>query len=118
MTIHKQTSYFPQLAFVGIMFFAIGFALGINSFFIPVLNGTLGVSSAQAYLILAATFSTFIIWGYPASMAVRKIGYKHIMPLIEPSGLVFILIRKSAGTIKKQTPYSKKKRRSGDNHSP
>lgn len=88
MTMQKQASYFPQLAFVGMMFFAIGFALGINSFLIPVLNGTLGVSSAQAYLVLAATFSTFIILGYPASMTIKKIGYKHTMAL---SFLLFAL---------------------------
>lgn len=27
----KQAGYFPQLAFVGMMFFAIGFALNINT---------------------------------------------------------------------------------------
>ena len=79
MTIRKQTSYFSQLVFVGMMFFAIGFALGINSFLIPVINGTLGVSSTQAYLVLAATFSTFIIFGYPASNTIQKIGYKRTM---------------------------------------
>ncbi|MEI6142069.1 MAG: glucose/galactose MFS transporter [Mariniphaga sp.] len=81
MTLQKQTSNFAPLAFVGMMFFAIGFALGINSFLIPVINSTLGVSSAQAYLVLAATFSTFIIFGYPASMTIKKIGYKQTMAL-------------------------------------
>lgn len=81
MTRQKQANTFAPLIFVGMMFFAIGFALGINSFLIPVINGTLGVSSAQAYLILAATFSTFIIFGYPASMTIQKIGYKHTMAL-------------------------------------
>ena len=88
MIIQKQTSYFPQLAFIEMMFFTIGFALGINSFLIPLLNGTLGVSSAQAYLVLTATFSTFIIFGYPASMTIQKIGYKHTMAL---SFLLFVL---------------------------
>ena len=88
MTIKKQTNHFAPLAFVGMMFFAIGFALGINSFLIPVISGTLGVSSAQVYLVLAATFSTFIIFGYPASMTIKKIGYKHTMAL---SFLLFAL---------------------------
>ena len=88
MTLKKQTSYFAPLAFIGMMFFAIGFALGINSFLIPVINGTLGVSSAQVYLVLAATFSTFIIFGYPASMTIKKIGYKHTMAL---SFLIFAI---------------------------
>ncbi len=67
------------IAFIGMMFFAIGFALGINSFLIPVLGNTLGVSSGESYLILAATFSTFLIFGYPASMVIKKIGYKRTM---------------------------------------
>lgn len=77
----KKPNYMVPLAFVGIMFFAIGFALGINSFLIPVINNTLGVSSGQSYLVLTATFSTFIIFGYPASMTIARIGYKRTMAL-------------------------------------
>lgn len=69
------------LGFVGIMFFAIGFALGINSFLIPVLQESLNVSGGMSYLVLAATFSTFIIFGYPASRVIAKIGYKRTMAL-------------------------------------
>ena len=77
----RKPNYMVPLAFVGIMFFAIGFALGINSFLIPVINNTLGVSSGQSYLVLTATFSTFIIFGYPASMTIARIGYKRTMAL-------------------------------------
>ncbi|OFY45099.1 MAG: glucose/galactose MFS transporter [Bacteroidetes bacterium GWF2_40_14] len=77
----QKKNFIIPLVFVGMMFFAIGFALGINSFLIPVLKGTLGVSSGESYLILAATFSTFIIFGYPASMTISKIGYKRTMAL-------------------------------------
>lgn len=69
------------LAFIGIMFFAIGFALGINSVLIPVLQGSLGITSAESYLIIAATFVPFLIFGYPASMTIKAIGYKHTMAL-------------------------------------
>ena len=77
----QQKNFVIPIIFIGMMFFAIGFALGINSFLIPVLKGTLGVSSGESYLILAATFSTFIIFGYPASMTISKIGYKRTMAL-------------------------------------
>lgn len=77
----QKKNFIIPLVFVGMMFFAIGFALGINSFLIPVLKGTLGVSSGESYLILAATFSTFIIFGYPASRTISKIGYKRTMAL-------------------------------------
>ncbi|MGE0091561.1 MAG: glucose/galactose MFS transporter [Bacteroidales bacterium] len=77
----KQNKFLIPIIFIGMMFFSIGFALGINSFLIPVLNTTLGVSSGESYLILAATFSTFIIFGYPASLTIAKIGYKKTMSL-------------------------------------
>jgi len=77
----KKGNFIIPIAFIGMMFFAIGFALGINSFLIPVLNKTLNVSSGEAYLILAATFSTFIIFGYPATRTIAKIGYKKTMSL-------------------------------------
>ncbi|MCA1744549.1 MAG: MFS transporter, partial [Bacteroidales bacterium] len=63
------------------MFFAIGFALGINSYLIPLLNQALEISSAESYLVLAATFSAFLIFGYPASLVIGKIGYKKTMAL-------------------------------------
>jgi glucose/galactose transporter len=84
----KKNNFIMPLVFIGMMFFSIGFALGINSFLIPVLNSTLGVSSGESYLILAATFSTFIIFGYPASRTIAKIGYKKTMSL---SFLLFAL---------------------------
>lgn len=69
------------LTFIGIMFFAIGFALGINSFLIPVINQALNISSGASYLVLTATFCTFLIFGYPAALTISKIGYKKTMAL-------------------------------------
>lgn len=78
---NNKSNFIIPIAFIGMMFFAIGFALGINSFLIPVLKGTLDISSGASYLILAATFSTFIIFGYPAALTIAKIGYKRTMSL-------------------------------------
>lgn len=80
MSQNKQNFAIP-LAFVGMMFFAIGFALGINSFLIPVLKNTLSLPAGVAYLLLAATFVPFLIFGYPASKTIAKIGYKKTMAL-------------------------------------
>lgn len=77
----NKTNFAIPLAFVGMMFFAIGFALGINSFLIPVLKGALALPSGVAYLLLAATFVPFLIFGYPASLTISKIGYKRTMAL-------------------------------------
>ena len=68
----NKTNFAVPLAFVGMMFFAIGFALGINSFLIPVLKGALSLPSGVAYLLLAATFVPFLIFGYPASAVTKE----------------------------------------------
>ena len=77
----KEKNYAVPLAFVGLLFFSIGFALGINSFLIPTLKGALNISSGASYLLLAATFVPFIIFGMPASWTIAKIGYKRTMAL-------------------------------------
>ena len=75
------TRFLLPLIIIGVMFFAIGFALGINSYLIPLLNNALEISSGESYLVLAATFSAFLIFGYPASIVISKIGYKRTMAL-------------------------------------
>ena len=80
MTHEKKNCAMP-LAFVGMMFFAIGFALGINSYLIPVLKGSLEISSGVSYFIIAVTFLPFLIFGYPASMTIKAMGYKRTMAL-------------------------------------
>lgn len=76
-----RKSFALPLAFIGIMFFAIGFALGINSLLVPVLQTSLGISNATSYLIIAATFIPFLVFGYPAGMTIKAIGYKKTMSL-------------------------------------
>lgn len=75
------TRFLVPMIVIAIMFFAIGFALGINSYLIPLLNNALEISSGGSYLVLAATFSAFLIFGYPASVVISKIGYKRTMAL-------------------------------------
>lgn len=77
----QKKNYLVPLAFVGMMFFAIGFALGINSFLVPVVENSIDGIQGKEYLIIAATFLPFIFFGYPASMTIKKIGYKRTMAL-------------------------------------
>lgn len=77
----QKTNFMVPLAFVGMMFFAIGFALGINSFLMPVLEKSMQMSSAESNLLLAATFVPFLIFGIPATKCIEKIGYKRTMSL-------------------------------------
>lgn len=80
MTKNTQNFVLP-LTFIGIMFFAIGFALGINSLLVPVLQKSLGISNTASYLIIAATFIPFLVFGYPAGLTIKAIGYKRTMSL-------------------------------------
>ncbi|MBP3355628.1 MAG: glucose/galactose MFS transporter [Rikenellaceae bacterium] len=75
----KKSQTAIALAFLGLMFFSIGFALGINSFLIPVLRTSLGVSSGISYLVLTATFLPFVLFSYPVSRQIARRGYKTVM---------------------------------------
>jgi glucose/galactose transporter len=76
-----KSGYAVPLAFVGTMFFAIGFALGINSPLVPVLEKSLNIQGSLSYLIIAATFLPFLLFGYPAALTIKAIGYKRTMAL-------------------------------------
>ena len=75
----EQKNFFIPMAFIGLMFFTCGFALGINSLLVPVLKVSMQVTSMKAYMLIGATFLPFLIFGYPAGMLISKIGYKHTM---------------------------------------
>ena len=81
MTQGQQKNFVVPLACIGFMFFAVGFALGLNGYLIPLLKGSLNVSGAASYLIVFVTFAAFLIFGYPAGSIVKKIGYKKTMAL-------------------------------------
>lgn len=76
----KNKTLLP-LAIVGLFFFAIGFALGINSYLMPVLKGSMHISGSTSTLLLAATFVPFLLFGIPATACIRAIGYKRTMAL-------------------------------------
>lgn len=74
-----QKQYILPLAIVGLFFFSLGFALGINSFLMPVLKGAMNMSPVAANLLIAATFTPFIFFGIPAGKCIEAIGYKRTM---------------------------------------
>ena len=74
-----KNKYIVPLAFIGMMFFTVGFAVGINGYFVPFLENNLHLSSAQSYLVIAATFLAFLIFSFPAAAIIAKIGYKRTM---------------------------------------
>lgn len=77
----KKEDFIIPLVCIGVMFFMVGFALGLNGYLIPLLKDSLNVSGGASYLILFVTFSAFLIFGYPAGGIIKRIGYKKTMSL-------------------------------------
>lgn len=97
----NKTNFVIPLAFVGTMFFSLGFALGINSFLIPVVQSSLDISAGVSYLIMAVTFIPFLIFGFPASMTIKAIGYKKTMSfsfLLFAVAFVFFILAANTGS--------------------
>lgn len=67
------------LAFIGLMFFAIGFGIGTSGLLVPIIKQSLHVTDTLSYLLYAATFVPFLLFPYPASRLIRHIGYKPTM---------------------------------------
>ncbi len=67
------------LMIVGIVFFMIGFGVGISGFLTPALRSAFNLSTSQSYLVTAAIFSAFLIFGRPTGWVIKKIGYRRSM---------------------------------------
>ncbi len=76
----QNKNYIIPLSLIGLFFFAIGFAFGINGFLTPVLKGSLtNISTFQANLLIVVNFIPFLIFSYPAAQCIKAIGYKRTM---------------------------------------
>ena len=64
---------------VGIVFFMIGFGVGISGFLTPALRSAFNLTTGQSYLVTAAIFSAFVIFGRPTGWVIKKIGYRRAM---------------------------------------
>ncbi|HER08118.1 MAG TPA: glucose/galactose MFS transporter [Bacteroides sp.] len=63
------------------MFFVMGFGVGISGFLIPALKSAFSLTTGQSYLVTAAIFSAFVIFGRPTGWVIKKIGYRRSMVL-------------------------------------
>lgn len=75
-TSEKRTTLVVPLLIVGVLFFVIGFGVGISGFLTPFLQDALNLTVTQSYLVTAAIFSAFVVFGRPAGWVIKKIGYK------------------------------------------
>lgn len=80
VTAPSKTLIVPLLI-VGIMFFVIGFGVGISGFLTPALKSAFNLTNTQSYFVIAAIFSAFLIFGRPSGWVISKIGYKKGMAL-------------------------------------
>jgi len=78
-TFKSGGNYLIPLAIVGILFFVIGFGVGISGILIPFLQKAFTLTTSQSYLVTAAIFSAFLIFGAPSGMLIKKVGYKKTM---------------------------------------
>lgn len=69
-------TYIIPMVIIASMFSVLGFAVGINAFFVPFVKGAFNISTAQSYLVTTATFSAFVIFGIPSGKILMKAGYK------------------------------------------
>ena len=76
-----QKNYLIPLMVVGIMFFTIGFGVGISGILTPFLKEAFNLSTGQSYFVTAAIFSAFVVFGAPAGWLIKKIGYRKAMML-------------------------------------
>lgn len=75
----KWRSYILPLIIIASMFSILGFAVGINAFFVPFVKEAFQISTGASYLVTTATFSAFVIFGIPSGKILVKAGYKRSM---------------------------------------
>lgn len=75
MTNTKKTLIVPMML-IGSMFAVLGFALGINAFFVPFVKEAFHISITMSYLVMTATFLSFVVFGLPSGAIIKKFGYK------------------------------------------
>lgn len=72
---NKKNILVPMLL-IGAMYAVLGFALGINAFFIPFVQEAFQISTTQSYLVMTATFSAFVVFGAFSGGILTRAGYK------------------------------------------
>ncbi|MFZ4547365.1 MAG: glucose/galactose MFS transporter [Bacteroidales bacterium] len=75
-TTERGNTLVIPLLIVGVLFFVIGFGIGISGFLTPFLKDALHLTVSQSYLVTAAIFSAFVVFGTPAGWVIKKVGYK------------------------------------------
>jgi len=73
---HDGNPFLVPLIIVGILFFLLGFSLGINGLLIPFLKKAFSLSNTESYLVLTAAYSAFVVFSYPSGALIQRTGYR------------------------------------------
>lgn len=76
----KNSTLVPILIIAG-LFFIFGFVTWINGALIPFMKTINELTDAQSYLVVSASYISFVVMALPASYILNKIGYKKGMSL-------------------------------------
>uniref|UniRef100_UPI003217B9DA glucose/galactose MFS transporter n=1 Tax=uncultured Draconibacterium sp. TaxID=1573823 RepID=UPI003217B9DA len=93
-TYRNWENYIFPMIIIAILFSVLGFAVGINAFFVPFVKAAFHISTAKSYLVTTATFSAFVLFGMPSGKILIKAGYKRSMFiafLLMALGMFFIV---------------------------
>lgn len=77
---NKKSVLVPFLIIAG-MFFIFGFVTWINGALIPFMKTMCDLTDAESFLVVSASYISFVVMAIPASMLLKKIGYKRGMSL-------------------------------------
>jgi len=72
----RWRNFFLPMIIIAVMFSILGFAVGINAFFVPFVKAAFNISTARSYLVTTATFSAFVLFGIPSGKILKEVGYK------------------------------------------
>lgn len=74
-----KKTYLIPLLIIGGIFFVIGFGIGISGFLTPALRTAFDLGVGESYLVTAAIFSAFVIFGRPSAWVISRFGYRRSM---------------------------------------
>ncbi len=85
----KRKTLITPMIIIGVMFAILGFAVGVNAFFVPFVKQAFHISTTMSYLVMTATFSSFVVFGVPSGKIIKRIGYR--------KGMVFAFLLMALG---------------------
>jgi FHS family L-fucose permease-like MFS transporter len=89
----KKNMIVPFLIIAG-MFFVFGFVTWINGALIPFMKSMCELSSAASFLVVSASYISFVVMAVPSAIILQKVGYKKGMAiglfLMAIGALIFI----------------------------